>query len=295
MKHHPQFWPSLALIVAATAWGLFWIPLRAFEEAGLAAGWATVAQFVVPALVLMPIALWRAMGGRSIGIARISSAFCLGMAFALYADSLLLTEVARALILFYVTPAWSTLLEIAFMGRRLTAARALAVGLGLAGLYVILGGDGGLPIPRNAGDWMALVSGILWAIGSLRLRQTGERASNFENVFGFFLYGTIAALLLTLLPLPDLGRAPSFDQIAGFLPWLVLVAVGFLIPVMFGLLWGSRQVDPGRVGILLQMEAACGIASAAVLTAEPFGWIEAIGTVLVLSAALVEVLGNRRA
>ena len=76
---------------------------------------------------------------------------------------------------------------------------------------------------------------------------------------------------------------------------MLLVAVGFLIPVMFGLLWGGRQLDPGRVGILLQMEVVFGILSAAALTSEPFGWIEGIGAVLVLSAALVEVLGNRRA
>ncbi|MDA0220020.1 MAG: DMT family transporter [Proteobacteria bacterium] len=293
MRQHPQFWPTLALLAAAAAWGLFWIPLRAFEEAGLAAGWATVAQFVVPAAVLAPIALWRRSRGLPSGIARFSSAFCLGLSFALYADSLLLTEVARTLILFYVTPAWSTILEIVFMGRRLTAVRALAVTLGLAGLYVILGGHGGLPLPRNGGDWMALASGILWAIGTLRVRQTGEQASNFENVFGFFFYGAIAALLLTLLPLPGLGELPSTARFVAFLPWLLLVAVGFLIPVMFGLLWGSRQVDPGRVGILLQMEAVCGILSAAWLTSEPFGWVEAGGTVLVISAALVEVLGNR--
>jgi drug/metabolite transporter (DMT)-like permease len=295
MRADPQFWPSVALVIAATAWSLFWLPLRAFEEAGLSAGWATVAQFVVPAALLAPVALWRRRRGKATGLARVFSGFCLGAAFALYADSLLLTEVARTLILFYVTPAWGTILEIVFMGRRLTVARALAVVLGLAGLYVILGGDGGLPLPRNAGDWMALLSGIIWAVGSLRLRQAGETVSDFENVFGFFFYGAIVALGLTLLPLEALGTMPDTAQMLRFLPWVLLVAVGFLIPVMFGLLWGGRQLDPGRVGILLQMEVVFGILSAAALTSEPFGWIEGIGAVLVLSAALVEVLGNRRA
>ncbi len=294
MTRPTQFWPSVALVIAALAWGMFWLPLRAFEEAGLSAGWASVAQFVFPTALLAPLALWFRLRGRATGVARVFSGLCLGGAFALYADSLLLTEVARTLILFYVTPAWSTLLEIVFMGRRLTAARALAVVLGLAGLYVILGGDGGLPLPRNAGDWMALLSGILWAVGTLRLRLAGESASDFENVFGFFVYGALCALSLTLLPLPGLGTMPDAEQALRFLPWLLLVSVGFLIPVMFGLLWGSRQIDPGRVGILLQMEAICGILSAAALTDERFGWIEGIGAVLVLSAALVEILGNRR-
>lgn len=295
MSRHPQLWPSIALVLAAASWGLFWLPLRAFEEAGLAAGWATVGQFLTPALVLAPIALWRLTRGRPTGIGRVSSAFCLGASFALYADSILLTEVARTLILFYVTPAWSTLLEMVVLRRKLTLARALAVALGLSGLYVILGGDGGLPLPRNVGDWMALLSGIMWAIGTLRVRQAGEDAADFENVFGFFVYGAGLALLLTLLPVEGLGTRPDGAAMLAFLPWLILLAFVFLIPVTFGMLWGARHVDPGRVGILFQTEALCGIVSAALLTSEPFGWVEATGAVLVVSAAFVEVLGNRRA
>jgi drug/metabolite transporter (DMT)-like permease len=72
----------------------------------------------------------------------------------------------------------------------------------------------------------------------------------------------------------------------------VLIAVGFLIPVMWGIYWGSRHVDPGRLGILLQIEVVVGISSAALFAGEPFGMREAIGSVLVISAGLVEVIGN---
>jgi len=36
-------------------------------------------------------------------------------------------------------------------------------------------------------------------------------------------------------------------------------------------------MDPGRLGVLLQMEAVVGIGSAAVLTDEPFGLVELLG------------------
>ena len=35
--------PSFMVVAAASLWGLFWLPLRAFESAGLEAGWATLA------------------------------------------------------------------------------------------------------------------------------------------------------------------------------------------------------------------------------------------------------------
>ena len=75
----------------------------------------------------------------------------------------------------------------------------------------------------------------------------------------------MVATSLTLLPLAQLGRPPSFDQVIALAPWLVLAAAGFLIPVMWGVYWGSRNVDPGRLGILLQIEAVAGITSAALL------------------------------
>jgi drug/metabolite transporter (DMT)-like permease len=112
---------------------------------------------------------------------------------------------------------------------------------------------------------MALLSGILFAFGAMRVRQAPE-TSVFEQILAFFLYGSLAALALSLLPLAVLGRPPSLEQLITLAPWLVLVAVGSLITVMWGGYWGSRHVDPGRLGILLQIEAVVGIGSAA-----PFG------------------------
>ena len=64
---------------------------------------------------------------------------------------------------------------------------------------------------------------------------------------------------------------------------------------MWGIYWGSGQVDPGRLGILLQIEAVVGITSAALFAGEPFGVRQAVGAILVVSAGLVEIFGNRRA
>jgi drug/metabolite transporter (DMT)-like permease len=285
--------PLLVVVVAAALWGLFWLPLRAFEQMGLAAGWATLAQFAAPAALIAPLALWRAAGGRATGLGEVATGLLVGGAFALYAESLLLTEVARSLILFYVTPVWGTLLELAFMGRRFTRPRAVALVMGLAGLFVILGGKTGVPVPRNLGDVMALLSGVLWAIGTMRIRRSSATGL-FEYLFSFFVYGGAVALGLALLPVEALGSPPAWSELAAVLPWLALFAVAFLIPVMCGILWGSQKIDPGRLGILLQLEAIVGILSAAVLTDEPFGLVEILGTVLVIGAGAADVLGDRR-
>ena len=284
--------PAILLAIAAAVWGLFWIPLRALEATGLPAGTTVTGQFLMPVLIMAPVAVFLVARGQASGLSRWHTGFFTGGAFALYADSLLLTEVSRALILFYVSPAWSTALEIWLLKRRLTLARVLAMVLGFAGILVLLAHDGGLPLPRNAGDWMAVAAGMFWAWGSTRVRMDPE-AGHFENVLSFFLYGSVVALALALVPATGLGTLPPVEPVLDALPWLFLIAAVFLIPIMFMQLYACQHLDPARVGILLQVEVVVGIASAGILTAEPFGWREATGFVLVCSSALTEVVVNR--
>ncbi|MCJ7537717.1 MAG: DMT family transporter [Anaerolineales bacterium] len=285
--------PELAVAIASAAWGLFWIPLRAFERHGLDPAWVTLTQFLAPLAILMPFAVLRWRRRQPTGIQQYRTGLLIGAAVAMYLVSLLLTDVTRALILFYAMPAWGTVLEVGLMGRPLTRWRGFSLLLSLAGMLTILGVGDPLSLSMNLGDLMALLSGFLFALGAMRVRQAPE-TSVFEQVLAFFLYGSLAALALSLLPLAALGQPPSLEQLITLAPWLVLIAVGFLIPVMWGIYWGSRHVDPGRLGILLQIEVVVGIGSAALLAGEPFGVRQAIGAVLVISAGLVEVIGNRK-
>ena len=286
-------YPEIVVAIASAAWGLFWIPLRAFERHGLDPAWAVLTQFLVPLAILTPLAAFRWLRGQPTGIRQYRTGLLIGAAVALYLESLLLTDVARALILFYAMPAWGTLLEVGLMGRPLTRWRGISLLLSLGGMLAILGVGGPLSFSINLGDLMALLSGILFALGAMRVRQAPE-TSVFEQVLAFFLYGSVAALALMLLPLAALGQPATMEQLITLAPWLLLIAVGVLIPVMWGIYWGSKYIDPGRLGILLQIEAIVGIISAALFAGEPFGARQTIGAVLVISAGLVEVIGNRK-
>ena len=285
-------YPEIVVAIASAAWGLFWIPLRALESYRLAPAWATLTQFLVPLFLLVPAAGYRWFRKQPTGIGQYRTGLLIGTAVALYLESLLLTDVARALILFYAMPAWGTILEVGLMGRRFTRWRAIALLLSLSGMLIILWAGDSQSFSINIGDVMALLSGMLFAYGAMKVRQAPE-TSVFEQLMAFFLYGSVAAMILALLPLDVFGQPPSYAILMNLLPWFVLIAAGFLIPVMWGIYWGSKHVDPGRLGILLQIEAVVGIGSAALFAGEPFGVFHAIGALLVISAGLVEVIASR--
>ena len=45
----------LAVALSGPAWGIFWIPLRALGEAGIAGAWAVGLFYALPALLLAPV------------------------------------------------------------------------------------------------------------------------------------------------------------------------------------------------------------------------------------------------
>ncbi len=280
--------PSIGIAVGAMLWGLFWLPVRAIEQAGVSVMWTVPVIFASVTLLFLPVALWRWRNFVKGGPSLVSTCALASFAFVLYAISFNLTEVVRALLLFYLTPLWSTLLGVFFLWERLTVNRLLALVLAFVGLAIVLGAGVEFPWPRGLGDWFALAGGLCWSFACVRLFQGGT-AFVFEKTFMFVLCGLGASVAMALLPLGIDDAIPQRSQIIEGWPWLVAVSV-LMLPATFLTIWPPTVLSPGRAGILFSFEIVVGVASAALLTSEPFGARELIGTILIVGAGIVEVL-----
>ena len=281
---------KVACTVAGAIWGLFWIPVRALHEAGIQGLWATAVFYLVPFALMLPIGLlrWRQIisaGWMMQGIAIIG-----GLCLVLYSTAFLYTDVIHATLLYYLTPIWSALLARAWLKEPITRDRTLAIILGTAGLLVILNLDQGLPIPRNPGDWMALISGLIWALFANVMRRSESSYNTVDVLFSWFFWATIIAVALWLLPILDRPDPPTTDQIVTILPWLIPVALFVIIPGFYAITWGVPLLNPGTVGVLFMTEISVGAISAALLTDEPFGVREILGVILITVAGLTEVV-----
>lgn len=288
LKKRPDLLPSIGIAFSSALWGLFWIPVRAINEAGISVAWTSPLMFVCVFIVFLPVALlqWRNLINTDRGF-WLACALG-GGAFTLYSISFNLTDVVHAMLLFYISPIWSTLLGILFLGEKLTINRVLAIILGFAGLAVILGAGSGVPWPRNIGDWFALMSGMMWSVASVRFFQGGA-TKLIEKTFGFVTCALITAVIVALLPLGIDADFPTAEPVKNAWLWLLIVTA-FILPSLYLVVWPASVLSPARVGILFMSESFIGIASAAILTDEPFGSREISGTLLILGAAFVEVL-----
>ena len=288
-----QLWPSLAITLSAFMSGLIWIPLRQLEQQGLQSGWVGLFLFSSGLVVMAPFALALPRSRRKTGWgAVLITGICNGGAYATYAASLLLTDVVRTLLLFYMAPIWGALLGILFLGERLTAARVGAIVMCIGGLMVILGFGHGWPWPRNAGDWLALISGMMWAYAALRVLMQQDIGSQDQTVAAMTGGLIVAGLLLLMLPGAVGGPKPPLTP--AVVGGAFAVAALMLVPVNWLAVWSARFLPPARVCLIFALEAVIGIGSAAMLTDEPFGWREVLGSLLVIGGTVLEVAGQSR-
>lgn len=283
---------ELAILGSAVLWGTLWIPLRALRATGLNDASATTAGFLLPLVLLAPFALGRRRrilaGGRTLGMASL----WLAVSIALYAEGLVRGQVARVLLLFYLTPVWSTLLARFLLAEPITGRRIGTIVLGLAGLLVMFGVEAGVPVPTGSGDWMGLTAGVAWAVAMLGLHRSADRPL-FDRLFVHLLFLGPVFFLVSLAAgdAPHLG--PGIDALRDSAPWLLAFSVLWLLPVIWLTIAGASRLDPGRVAILLMFEIIVGLATATALTDEPFGPREAIGAGLILAASGTELARRR--
>jgi len=281
MTHAPWL-PAAAVALSAALWGLWWLPLRALAEAGLSGAAVNAALYGITSVVLLPW-LWRCRRRIAAGgLLLLGAGGLFGAALVSWNLALILGEVVRVTLLFYLAPVWATLLALAVLREPVGGLRAVSVVLGLAGAVVLLGFSGGLPLPRSDGDWLGLAAGVLFAL-SVTLVRKGAAIEGFEQTLTAFASAALLSFAL-LLVLPAEGTTVSFVVLA----WAALAALAWLLPVTWLLLWGARFLEPGRVSLLLLFEVAVAAVSAALLAGEPFGPREAAGCLLILAAGALE-------
>lgn len=279
---------SLACAYSGVAWGLFWIPLRGMDSAGVTDAWATVLFYGIPLVLFSPWIFrnWQRIARcgwqlHFIGIAT-------GVSLAFYSNALLYTEVIRGLVLYYTTPVWSLLLARVVLGETITAPRVLAIAFGLTGMLVMFGIDVGFPWPRNTGDWMALIGAMGWAVAAVLLRKDdGSRSMEICSVY--FFYGVIAAIVMAISPMAGEIEMPDWSVVVDVLPWALPIAV-IVIPGAYAAFWGAPHLNPGVVGLLFMTELSVGGITAAIWANEPLGVRELTGIGLITLAGLSEFI-----
>jgi len=268
---------------------VWWMPLRTLESMGFIGVWAGLALFsaALPVLILLFF-----IGNKSPAISArtLISGMMVGGAMMLYSMAVTETTVVRAILLFYLAPAWTITLECVFLGRKFRAINILAFALAAIGILIIFRGHISLS-NWNIGDLMSLASGLCWAIGSTLVFSGKDMGA--RNIGMFACMGAIGAgLAIVLISGASLPEVENLPQVTGY---MALFGTIYIIPTLIATLWSARRLNPTTLSFLLTGEIISGVISSAVFLSEPFGWPEIIGSCVIICAALVEIISPKKA
>jgi drug/metabolite transporter (DMT)-like permease len=283
---------GLALLLATTlGWGLNWpamklllaeLPVLSTRAAGGALGLA----------VLLAVALARretlSVPRRSWPLLLVVSALNVTAWMGLASFSLLWLSAAEATIVCYTMPVWAVLMAWAVLGETPRAARLAGLVLAMSGLGLLVLGQGlAVGLDKAPGVAFALGAAVLFSLGTVVTKRWPLGLPPTAGAVWQIGLGIAPLAVLALLFDP-----PGFATLSP-LGWALIAYGGVFALGLCYLSWFAalRRLPASLASLGTLLTPMVGVAGAAIVLGEPFGWREGAALALTLSGVALAARG----
>ena len=275
--------PVIVLLLSSIGWGVTWWPVKQLGALGLDNLWLVFIAYGAGTIVLLPwVYLHRDLWQKRIGI-MLAIAIVGGVANVTFQIAIAYGDVIRVMILFYLLPVWSVIGGRFFLGEKIDIMRVLAVVICLIGAVVILDVTNSDQIQGITWiDVMAVVSGMTFAMTNILFRSVQDIPVMSKLSFMF-----IGSCILTGLSLLFFSVSVTSASLTVVFMTMLYGAVWLLL-ITLGSLWAVTKMEAGRSAVIIVMELVAAVLSAALLTEKTLQWHELAGSLLVITAAVME-------
>lgn len=283
--------PVLILMFGSTLWGLTWIWLKYTAALGIGPILLASIAFGAQWLLTWPFALKALrrrdrprIDRRTIGwLCLLSTASATaGIGFT---AAMVYGDVVRAMMLFFLIPAWSVLFGRLFLKEPLTPIRVIAAVIAISGALVILGPDmqGG----ASLADATALLAGFALAGANAIFR--------YLNDHPIALKLSLMQAATVLLGLLVWWLSPEFSQPVTLSASInaALYGASMLFIAILATQYAVERLPASRVGILMILELLVAVFSAVILGERGHGLNVWLGGMLIVIAAVMEARGQK--
>jgi drug/metabolite transporter (DMT)-like permease len=280
-------WPTLAIMLGASVWGMVWYPLRVLAALGVT---GTAASALTSGAGCLFVLLVRRRALKTVRWHWLLPALALaaGITNLGFVWGAIHGQVMRVLLLFYLTPAWTALFAHFILHERLTRSGAALAALSLAGATTMLWSPQfGIPVPGSPAEWAGLAGGMGFAMSNVLILKTSRVLPDMKpemrtaTIFGgAALFGAFASLFEPM-------SAPPTGAHLGTAALLVL-GLGLLLASNNMLVqYGLSRVPANRASIIMLFELVVTALSAWLFAGEIPGSREWTGgACIVLASAL---------
>ncbi len=272
----------LALVVAATVWGLVWYPYRLLEEAGLTGSVASVLTYLVALPPLLILAMRQRLADPDDRRLLLALALVSGWTNLAYVLAVIQGEVMRVMLLFYLAPLWTVPFARLLLNEHASRVSWLVVLLAVGGAWVMLAAEAGLPVPRNAAEWLGLSAGIGFALSNVLARRLKSAPIALRTLWVFAGVVTVSMLYATAE-----GATPGVVRALDVQGWWLVLAIALaLLFATFSMQYGLSHTPANRAVVILLAELVVAALSSRWLAGEIMEMREWIGGGMIVAATL---------
>jgi drug/metabolite transporter (DMT)-like permease len=230
-------------------------------------------------ILLVKRAEWRQQPALMLAI-MLSSGWC-NTAFIL---AIIDGEIMRVILLFYLSPLWSTLLARILLKEQLSARAYATLALAALGALLILWEPRmGMPWPGSSADWLAISAGIAFAFTNLFTHMAGQTSIKTKTVAAWLGVILISGGAL-LLGDHQIALSNTTGIMMALLIGLLMMSV-----MTFAVVYGVTHLPVHRSAIILLFQVVVAAISSYLLTEERMAWYEWLGGIIVIVAAYLAI------
>ncbi|KUJ73088.1 hypothetical protein AVO41_03830 [Thiomicrospira sp. WB1] len=262
-----------------------WLPLKTLNQMGFDGPFLIMAAYALLALAFLP-SLVRQRHFLTSHLKAWLVIFALGGGANLaFNYALIYGDVIRVMVLFYLLPLWGVLGGKLILGEHIDLKGWLAAGLAVFGAFLIVGGYQIFDQPPALIDLVALLSGFLFAMNNIAFRAYQTLPVNIKLSALFMGTAVLAGILFLVQadPIPPVDAASAWWFLAFYgLVWLLIAN--------YGSQWAVTHMPANRAAILMITELLAAVLSAVLIANETLTLLEAMGGLLIVTAAILEAL-----
>lgn len=272
---------SACLLFAATLWGVFWYPLRWLDSQGVDGLWATLLIYIGTSVYFIPYFKKSYKDICKSPWLMFLLAIFAGWTNIAFFLAVIDGEVVRVLLLFYMSPIWATILAYFILNERLSPKNFLALVIALLGMLVMLWQvDADNQWVMQTSDWLALSSGMAFAVSNVLMRLAQNVSSRTKAIVGWYGVLLVSTILIFILGTP-LGEVSVTTLSIAF-----IIGASMVVVMTLAVAYGVTHLPVQQSAVILLFEVVVGAVSAYLLVGETMMLRDWFGGALILFAGV---------
>lgn len=198
-------------------------------------------------------------------------------------------EVMRVMLLFYLSPLWTLILAHFWLKERTNWQGLVIIALSLVGAFTMFWQADALPLPKNHSEWLALSSGMGFALTNVITRHSTHLTIPAKSISVW-----VGVVLMSLLFMAFQGQALPDFGLMGVTQWLLVLLIALLLmAATFFVQFGITHVPVTKASVLFMFELVVAAVASYCLTDETLSAREWLGGALIVLAALFAAVSHR--